>query len=185
MSGLTVRSANEADLPALAALDFTYLAPRDRILHFARSGQVPEHTFRFRWRRGRAFVGPVYDTSVEGFRQALSRAELFLVAEVEGELAGSLMLMSGWPGAGEITDLAVHAPHRRRGVATALLDAACRHARSRGWRGLHVEPRNDYPEAIAFYAARGFRLCGFNDRLYSNDDDERQQVTLFMFKELE
>jgi ribosomal protein S18 acetylase RimI-like enzyme len=54
-------------------------------------------------------------------------------------------------------------------------------------RGLHapwVEPRADNHAAISFYISLGFRLSGFNDRMYSNDDDDDGKPTVYMHLEL-
>jgi hypothetical protein len=48
-----------------------------------------------------------------------------------------------------------------------------------------VEPRSDNADAIEFYVAQGFRITGFNDRMYSNADDAHGRLTLFMHLELE
>jgi ribosomal protein S18 acetylase RimI-like enzyme len=52
-------------------------------------------------------------------------------------------------------------------------------------RGLHapwVEPRADNHAALSFYISLGFRLPGFNDRMYSDDDDGKP--TVYMHLEL-
>ncbi|MBI2912954.1 MAG: GNAT family N-acetyltransferase [Chloroflexi bacterium] len=184
MASVTVRPATEADLPALARIDTSY--PTGRLLALERSGDAPEHTFRLRWRQrepGTASGYPHY--TGDWFRQALSRADLFLVADVDGRPAGLLMIVvPSWTDAGEITDLAVHRPLRRRGAPRALVQAAIDWGRGRSLRSLWVEPRADNAEAIDFYLALGFRLSGFNDRLYSNRDHEDGRPTLYLHLEL-
>ena len=180
-----VRPAVEDDLPALTQLDLSY--PTDRVLALRRSGRAPAHTFALRWQRREAAVEEVYaKPTVDWLRAALARADLFLVAEVGGEMAGYvIILVPTWTDAGEITDLAVHRPLRRRGAGRALVDAALEFARSRGLRALWAEPRADNAEAIDFYLALGFRIAGFNDRMYSNSDDEAGRVTLLMYRDLD
>ncbi len=187
---VSVRPAAEADLPALARLDLTYAT--DRVLALERSGQPPQHTFALRWRQRGPGTAVAYEPTIEGLRQALSRTHLFLVVEVEGQTAGYLMIIvppsiDSMPASGraaEITDLAVHRPLRRHGAGRALVRAAVDWARARSLRALWVEPRADNAEAIDFYLALGFRLSGFNDRLYSNHDHEDGRVTLLMHLEL-
>ena len=180
---VAVRPASEADLPALTRLDLTY--PTDRVLALERSGRPPQHTFAFRWRTREPGSSLAYDYTEEALRGYLSRADRFLVAEVDGDIAGLLVvLLPSLRDAGEITDLAVHRPCRRRGAGRALVDAALEFARSRGLRALWVEPRADNAEAIEFYLSLGFRFSGFNDRMYSNRDDEDGRVTLLMYREL-
>ncbi len=58
-------------------------------------------------------------------------------------------------------------------------------ARERSLRALWVEPRADNAEAIGFYLSLGFRMSGFNDRLYSNRDHEDGRPTLYMHRELD
>jgi ribosomal protein S18 acetylase RimI-like enzyme len=178
----TIRPATEADLPALVQLDYSYAA--DRLLHFARQGEPPQHTFRFQWRaQPSAPRRPGYQYTIDP--GGLERAPLFDVAEVEGQVVGLvIVLIHGFNNAGEVTDLGVHLPFRRRGIGAALMQRALDFARMKNLRGVWVEPQNDNADAIEFYLSLGFRLAGFNDRMYSNRDDELQQITLFMTKEL-
>jgi len=181
---VTVRPVSEADLPALTRLDLTY--PTDRFLALERAGEPPEHTFALRWRNRVPAPMAVYATyTADGLRDALARMDLFLVAEVDVEVAGLLMIIvPSWTDAAEITDLAVDIAFRRMGAARALVDAAATWARERRHRSLWAEPRADNHAAISFYAALGFRLSGFNDRMYSNSDHKDGKPTIFMHLEL-
>ena len=183
MSGpVVIRPATEADLPALTRLDLTF--PTGPVLALERSGPPGEPTFAFRWRESEPGTATYVEYSEQKLRDALPRVDLFLTAEVDGEPAGLLIIIQPpWTDAGEITDLAVHRPCRRRGAGRALVDAALEFARSRGLRALWVEPRTDNAEAIDFYLSLGFRLSGFNDRMYSNRDHEDGRVTLLMYRE--
>jgi ribosomal protein S18 acetylase RimI-like enzyme len=181
---VVVRPATEGDLPALTRLDLTY--PTDRFLALERSGDPPEHTFALRWRNRVPAPMAVYATyTIDGLRQALGRTDLFLVAEVDGDVAGLLMIIvPSWTDAAEVTDLAVDIAFRRLGAGRALVETAAEWARERRYRSLWVEPRADNHAAISFYTALGFRLSGFNDRLYSNTDHEDGRPTVYMFVEL-
>ena len=178
---LAVRSATEADIPALIKLDATYTIGR-RLLALTRSGTPPELTFSFQWRQGTPSEA-VYDAyTPEGLRRALTTgADLVLVAEAEAQIAGLLMVvLPRWTDAGEITDLVVDRPSRRRGVGRALVHAATDWARERKLRALWVEPAADNDGAIEFYLSLGFRLSGFNDRWTSNDSDARPTIYLHL-----
>lgn len=181
---VTVRPATEADLPALTRLDLTY--PTDRFLAIERSGDPPEHTFALRWRNRVPAPMAVYATyTLDGLRDALDRADLFLLVEVDGEVAGLLIIIvPEWTDAAEITDLAVDIAFRRLGAGHALVTAAAEWAREHRHRSLWVEPRADNHAAISFYTALGFRLSGFNDRMHSNADDADGRPTIFMHLEL-
>lgn len=184
VTGVLVRPAKDADFPALARLDLTY--PTDRLLTLEREGEAPEWTWRLRWRNGAPGSTAVYaDYGVERLRRAMERTDLFLVVEIDGRPSGLLMIVvPAWTYAAEITDLAVDRRRRRRGAGRALVQAAAAWGRERGYRALWVEPRADNAEAIEFYLTLGFRLSGFNDRMYSNLDDEPGRTTLYMYLEL-
>jgi ribosomal protein S18 acetylase RimI-like enzyme len=181
---VTVRPATESDFHSLARLDLTY--PTDRVLALDRSGEPPEHTFALRWRSRVPAPMAVYATyTVERLREAVDRTDLFLVAEVDGELAGLLMIVAPeWTDAAEITDLAVDIAFRRSGAGRALVDATVEWAREHEHRALWVEPRADNHAAISFYVSLGFRVSGFNDRMYSNADHEDGRPTVYMYLEL-
>jgi ribosomal protein S18 acetylase RimI-like enzyme len=177
----TIRPASESDLPALSEIDTSYTT--GRLLSLERSGVAPELVFDFRWVTALSRE-KLYDTlSLEGLRRALDRTDLFLVASVEGRLAGYLMVvLPDFTDAGEITDLAVHRPLRGRGVGATLVEHATTWARERNLRALWVEPTADMAGAVEFYLSLGFRFSGFNDRMYSNQDDE--PPTIFMHLEV-
>ena len=178
----TVRPATAADFAAIAGMDLTY--PTGRVLALERSGAPPELTFSFRWRDG-----PPGEAVYAEYRQEElppARADVFLVAEVDGRVAGLLMIIKPeWTDAGEITDLAIDRSARRRGAGRALVAAAKVWARERSLRALWVEPRADNADAIEFYLSLGFRLSGFSDRLYSNADDADGRPTIYLHLELE
>lgn len=180
----SIRPATEADFPALTRLDLSY--PTDRYLAVERSGEPPEHTFVLRWRTRVPAPMAVYDTLTgKGLRAALEKTDLFLVAEVDGEVLGYLMIVvPSWMDAAEITDFAVDIAERLAGIGSALLDAAVAWARERRYRSLWVEPRADNHAAISFYVSQGFRVAGFNDRMYSNTDHEEGKQTILMHLEL-
>ena len=176
----TIRPATEADFPALTRLDLTY--PTDRYLSLERTGDPPEHTFTLRWRARVPAPMAVYDAlSIEKLRCALEQTDLFLIAEVEGEVLGYLMIVvPSWTDAAEITDFAVDIAERRIGIGSALVQSAVTWARERRCRSLWVEPRADNHAAISFYGSRGFRVAGFNDRMYSNADHADGRPTILM-----
>ena len=180
----SIRPAIEADFPALTRLDLTY--PTDRYLAIDRDGEAPEHTFRMTWRNRVPAAMAVYDTlTLEKLRGALAKTDLFVVAEDDGEVQGYVMIVvPSWTDAGEITDLAVDIARRREGAGRALIEAAGAWSRERNLRSLWVEPRADNHAAISFYDAVGFRVSGFNDRMYSNLDHEAGKPTILLHVDL-
>lgn len=180
---IVVEAASDGDLPALASMDLHY--PAHRVLRLDREQHGAEHAFTFRWHEG-SWQRALYNTyDVGRLRAAMGRADAFFVATTGERAVGLLMVVvPSWTDAGEITDLAVDASQRRIGAGRALVSRAIEFARDRGLRALWVEPRSDNADAIAFYLALGFRLSGFNDRMYSNADDAAGRTTLYLYREL-
>jgi GNAT superfamily N-acetyltransferase len=100
-----------------------------------------------------------------GIRECASavRTQPGLVAEVDGAVAGFLTLARPYPRTPEISWLAVHARHRRRGIGRALIVALSDQLRTQGDRLVLVktlsdrtDPGPEYAETRAFYLAMGF-----------------------------
>jgi RimJ/RimL family protein N-acetyltransferase len=96
------------------------------------------------------------------------------VAEDEGLIVGRLSIARDQhPASRHVADLGlmVAASHRRRGIGTALLDAAVRWARAAGVRKLelHVFPWNE--AAIKLYENYGFVREGLRRGQYRRGDD--------------
>ena len=75
-----------------------------------------------------------------------------------------------WQEAGWISHLIVDRPHRRRGIATAMLQASKLWARKEGLNRLMMGVQTKNYPAICFCEKNGFAFCGFNDRYYKNRD---------------
>jgi RimJ/RimL family protein N-acetyltransferase len=96
------------------------------------------------------------------------------VAEDDGAIVGRLSVARDQhPASRHVADLGlmVAASHRRRGIGTALLDAAVDWARASGVHKLelHVFPWND--AAIALYERFGFVREGYRHGHYRRGDD--------------
>ncbi len=72
----------------------------------------------------------------------------------------------------EILNLAVEAAHRRRGVASRLLEAALAFARVSGAKTAFLEVRSSNTGAIAFYEGHGFAPAGRRPRYYSDPPED-------------
>jgi ribosomal-protein-alanine N-acetyltransferase len=91
----------------------------------------------------------------------------YLVAELDGAVLGYAVTSS----AGDIAELqriAVDGPHRRRGVAAALLAGVVDAARRTPADRLLLEVREDNRGAIAFYAGQGFVEIDRRPRYYAD-----------------
>jgi len=88
-------------------------------------------------------------------RKLRVQPELFLVVEVEGALAGTVM--AGYDGhRGWINYLAVDPAARHRGLGRALMAEAERLLLQRGCPKINLQVRRDNREALAFYQRIGF-----------------------------
>lgn len=82
---------------------------------------------------------------------------LFLVAEVEGVPAGCGAWRVHEPGVAEIKRVYVAPFFRRRGLAQVIVDALEGSAVQAGHRSVVLNSGHRQPEALALYAARGYR----------------------------
>ena len=92
---------------------------------------------------------------------------VYLVAEVGGEVVGHAVVST----AGDIAELqriAVHAAHRRSGVASALLAEVIEVAGRTEADRLLLEVREDNDAALAFYARSGFSEIYRRPRYYAD-----------------
>ena len=106
------------------------------------------------------------------------------VAEDEGLIVGRLSIARDQhPASRHVADigLMVAASHRRRGIGTALLDAAVDWARRAGVHKLelHVFPWNE--AAIALYEASGFEREGYRKAHYRRGDGEYVDAILMAY----
>ena len=143
---LTIRPANEADVPALLALY--------RHLDAALVDMQPD--FFCETPREEALV-----------REPLLAPDAdYLLAELDGRPAGFVLVAyAGWTPPfscvlphryAELCDLVVAPAYRRRGVGSALVAAAKRWARDRRYEYLQLSVLAQNSEAIALYEAQDF-----------------------------
>jgi len=83
--------------------------------------------------------------------------ELFLVAEVSGEVVGTAM--AGYDGhRGWVYCVAVAPAHRREGVGRALMDRVERDLARVGCHKLNLQVRRNNEETVAFYKKLGYSI---------------------------
>lgn len=102
----------------------------------------------------------------------------FTVAEEDGILG----YIGAFTVAGEvqITNVAVTAAARRRGVGGALLDSLIALARTRGDELLTLEVRASNKNAQALYRSRGFAEVGRRKRFYSHPTEDGILMTFYL-----
>lgn len=99
---------------------------------------------------------PWNDPSRDIARKKQVQPDLFLVAEDEGTIVGTVM--AGYEGhRGWINYLGVLPERQKSGIARALMDEAERRLRALGCPKINLQVRSDNEEALAFYARIGFQ----------------------------
>ena len=106
------------------------------------------------WRRC-DLLRPQNDPHKDIARKRHVRPDLFLVAEVDGIIAGTVM--AGYDGhRGWINYLGVDPDNRRRGIGRALMHEAERLLRDAGCPKINLQVRRSNRPVIDFYRAIGF-----------------------------
>jgi len=117
-------------------------------------------------------VRPWNDPKRDIERKLKVQRDLFLVAELDGVIVGTVM--AGYEGhRGWINYLAVDIGQRRRGIGTALMRDAERRLRLVGCPKINLQIRHGNTAVQAFYATLGFKddeVLSMGKRL---EDDEK------------
>jgi ribosomal-protein-alanine N-acetyltransferase len=73
---------------------------------------------------------------------------------------------------GHVTNVAVHPDHRRKGVATMVVDNLLQAAREKGGRRFTLEVRRSNQAAIDLYEKFGFKGVGYRMGYYSENGED-------------
>jgi ribosomal protein S18 acetylase RimI-like enzyme len=100
--------------------------------------------------------GPSITDTPEHLRMLTEKSpDLFVVAETDGRLAGSII--GGWDNwRGHIYRLAVHPDFRRRGLARALTDEIERRLQARGARRIYALAATKQEMGVKFWESRPY-----------------------------
>lgn len=119
-------------------------------------------------------VSVVYPIDEYRLRDAAHVAECFLVATTrsdEPDIIGYLTMHSDpHHGIGQVQDIVVSRPYRRRQIGLRLTKAAAMWAREHDLSRMMIETQTKNYPGIRFCEAAGFTFCGFNDRYFPNRD---------------
>ncbi|HLJ55689.1 MAG TPA: GNAT family acetyltransferase [Chthonomonadaceae bacterium] len=120
------------------------------------------------WLEALAPTAPHHDPATVIRMKLAHDRELFLVAVVEGKIAGTVM--GGYDGhRGWIYTVAVSPTHRRRGIGSALLRRVEAELASRGCMKINLQVRTSNAEVMRFYSALGYAVddvISMGKRLY-------------------
>lgn len=104
-------------------------------------------------------------------RKLTVQPELFLVAELGGEIVGTVM--AGFDGhRGWVNYLAVHPAHRLKGIGRQLMQRAATALEELGCPKINLQIRRENLAAAAFYEALGYReddVVSYGRRLIDDD----------------
>ncbi len=105
--------------------------------------------------------------SEEMFLQEINSPDsLLFVAEYQGRVVGYIGTRVLGGGYSEIRVLAVEPNHRRKGIATRLLEKALRALYYRGAKKVYLEVRRSNTPALALYRKAGFQQNGLRRNYY-------------------
>ena len=125
---------------------------------------------------------PYHFANADGRRdcaRAVREQNGFVACDERGGVVGFLTFVRHFDASAEITWMAVHADHRRRGLGSALIDELCARLRSERRRLLLVftvspsdpdpEPDDGYGSTRRFYDSMGFLLARDVPELWGGD----------------
>lgn len=116
--------------------------------------------------------------SCQGFLDALNQENaIFLVAEVEGEIAGYCGMYCA-ADEGEITNVAVREAFRNKGIGQLLVCKALEEARNAGITMVILEVRVSNAGAIHVYEKLGFEIQGIRKGFYEKPKEDGYVMTL-------
>ena len=168
MPAIQIRPVVATDLPHLMGIDHSANSEYVWQLELRRDAGQILATFReVRLPRPIALTYP-HDRFSLG--DEWTRMAIVLVAVSENDPIGYLALIERPASAAWVTDLVVAPTWRRRGVASALLDAAREWAEQRGHRRLFLEMQSKNQAAIRLAQKHGYEFCGYNDHYYTTQD---------------
>jgi ribosomal protein S18 acetylase RimI-like enzyme len=104
-----------------------------------------------------------------------------LVAWLDEQPVGHVVVSQHWNGFAHIDELAVDTGARRNGVARKLLDVAQFWSRKRGLPGITLETQNNNLEACRLYERYGFVVGGVDHLRYRAIDPATQETAIFWY----
>ena len=121
------------------------------------------------WREALPDAAPHNDPARAIQKKLEVGGDLFFVAEVGGEVAGTIM--GGYDGhRGWVYSVAVKPQHRRQGIASSLIRRLEAALAERGCLKVNLQVRSSNAEVIAFYEKLGYAVeerVSMGKRLYS------------------
>ncbi len=126
----------------------------------------------------------VWKTSLNFNDEINDTGTIFLVVEEQnthefGLKAYAIMKISAWNNTGILLEFAVRKEFRRRGIGRSLIEELRKKAHEKGIRAILIETQPGNLEANEFYNSLGLRICGYNDRYYTNRPETPRDIAIF------
>lgn len=116
----------------------------------------------------------------ENYDQETIQKEGFALAAYEGSTCvGLAIFKDAFFRYMHLYDLKVSAVCRNKGVGKALIDAGLTEAVLRNYRGIYLQAQDDNLGACLFYLKCGFRIGGFDNRVYAGTSQAHKADILF------
>ena len=111
--------------------------------------------------------------STQALKESLEREDtIFLVAEMEDGRVGGYIGMYHSFGEGEITNVAVSATCRKKGLGDALVSAMQTQAKEKNVTQIFLEVRKSNEPALSLYNKKNFRIIGERKNFYEQPQED-------------
>lgn len=105
-------------------------------------------------------------------RLIYSKTSEIFILELDKTIVGFTGIKyCGWNNTAHVIDIFVQPDYRNRGYGTNLVKFLLKYLKNKKYRTLIAEAPSSNP-VLKLYLKNGFRVCGFNDRYYSNKGKE-------------
>lgn len=105
------------------------------------------------------------------WEKLVNSGSMYVLEEKSEVIAFTGLKVDEWNKTGKIIDIFVHPEHRKKGLGTKLVNHLIEEGKNSDVRCIIAEAPSAN-SVLILYLKCGFRVCGFNDRLYSNDGKE-------------
>lgn len=110
---------------------------------------------------------------------------LFLVTEEEDRVVGfSSISLEKWNNSAWVNQIVVEPKFRKKGYASKMIRKMIAWAKKKNVRVVLVESQPGNVAATNCYMKNGFRICGYNDRYYTNQPTNSNEIALFLSRDL-
>lgn len=111
--------------------------------------------------------------------EELSKNSVILGAYEDGVCIGLAIYQDFWFRYMYLYDLKVSGAARGRGVGKKLIEAGMEEAKKRSYKGLYTQAQDNNLNACMFYLKAGFKIGGYDNRVYTGTSQEGKADIIF------